>query len=99
MLFRSYGLTETSPVIAVNNFQPGCVKFGTVGTILKNVQVKFGDDGEILCKGPNVMLGYFKHKDLTDEVIDRDGWFHTGDIGVMEDEKYLKITDRKKEIF
>ncbi len=99
MVLEGYGLTETSPVIAVNNFQPGCVKFGTVGTLIKDVQIKFRDDGEILCKGPNVMLGYYKKKELTDEVLDKEGWFHTGDIGIMEDGRYLKITDRKKEIF
>ncbi|HKR03646.1 MAG TPA: long-chain fatty acid--CoA ligase [Bacteroidia bacterium] len=98
-VLEGYGLTETSPVIAVNNFQPGCVKFGTVGTVLSNVQVKFAEDGEILCKGPNVMLGYYKEPVLTAEVLDPDGWFHTGDIGVFTDEKFLKITDRKKEIF
>ena len=98
-VLEGYGLTETSPVIAVNNFQPGCVKFGTVGTVLSNVQVKFAEDGEILCKGPNVMLGYYKEPELTAEVLDKEGWFHTGDIGTFVDGKYLKITDRKKEIF
>jgi len=98
-VLEGYGLTETSPIIAVNNFKPGCIKFGTVGTVLDGVEVKFGDDGEILCKGPNVMLGYYKCPELTAEVLDKDGWFHTGDIGVMEENKFLKITDRKKEIF
>ena len=72
--------------------------FGTVGTLIDNVEVKIAEDGEILCKGPNVMMGYYKRPDLTAEVI-TDGWFHTGDIGVMIDNKFLKITDRKKEIF
>lgn len=98
-VLEGYGLTETSPVIAVNNFQPGCIKFGTVGTVIKNVTVKIAEDGEILCKGPNVMLGYYKRPDLTAEVIDNEGWFHTGDIGIFVDNKFLKITDRKKEIF
>ena len=75
------------------------VMFGTVGPALENINIKIADDGEILCKGPNVMLGYYKDPDLTAEVLDRDGWFHTGDIGVLIDNKYLKITDRKKEIF
>lgn len=98
-LIEGYGLTETSPVIAVNFPSTGEVKFGTVGPVLNNVQVKIADDGEILCKGPSVMKGYFKRDDLTREVIDNKGWFHTGDIGTMIDGKYLKITDRKKEIF
>lgn len=98
-ILEGYGLTETSPVIAVNNFQPDCIKFGTVGTVIKNIEVKFAEDGEILCKGPNLMLGYYKHPELTAEVIDKDGWFHTGDIGLYEENKFLKITDRKKEIF
>ncbi|MCK9618374.1 MAG: long-chain fatty acid--CoA ligase [Lentimicrobiaceae bacterium] len=98
-IIEGYGLTETSPVIAVNNFWDKGVKFGTVGPALQGVQIKINDDGEILCKGENVMKGYFKEPALTLEVIDSDGWFHTGDIGHIEPEGQLKITGRKKEIF
>jgi len=98
-IFEGYGLTETSPVIAVNDPIHNLIKIGTVGPVLDGVSIKIADDGEILCKGPNVMLGYYKAPDLTDEVIDKEGWFHTGDVGVMEDGIFLKITDRKKEIF
>ncbi|MCX6182567.1 MAG: long-chain fatty acid--CoA ligase [Bacteroidetes bacterium] len=96
-ILEGYGLTETSPVVAVNLMGKGKTKFGTVGEVIENVQVKLAEDGEILVKGPNVMKGYYKRQDLTDLAI-IDGWFHTGDIG-MFDGKMLKITDRKKEMF
>jgi long-chain acyl-CoA synthetase len=99
MIIEGYGLTETSPVIAVNNVTTMEVNFGTVGPILKDIEVKIADDGEILSKGPNIMAGYYKDETLTAEVIDNEGWFHTGDVGEMVDGKYLKITDRKKELF
>ncbi|MGB3006644.1 MAG: long-chain fatty acid--CoA ligase [Chitinophagaceae bacterium] len=98
-IMEGYGLTETSPVISVNTYAESGRKFGTVGPIIKDVQVTIAEDGEILCKGPNVMMGYYKRPDLTAEVITPDGWFHTGDIGMMVDEAFLKITDRKKELF
>jgi len=97
-ILEGYGLTETSPVIAVNRMNPKNRMFGTVGTLIDNVEVKIAEDGEILCKGPNIMMGYYKRPDLTAEVL-KDGWFHTGDIGIIIDNKFLKITDRKKEIF
>ena len=96
---EGYGLTETSPVIAVNNPATREMKIGTVGAVLDDIELKFGDDGEIMVKGPGVMTGYYKAPDLTAEVIDELGWFHTGDIGILEDDKFLKITDRKKEMF
>ena len=98
-VLEGYGLTETSPVISINNLNSKEIMFGTVGPILKDVQVKIAEDGEILSKGPNLMVGYYKEPKLTSEAIDADGWFHTGDIGTIIDGKYLKITDRKKEIF
>jgi len=98
-VLEGYGLTETSPVIAVNNFEKDGVKFGTVGPILKNTTVRIAEDHEILCKGPGLMLGYYKEPELTAQAIDSEGWFHTGDLGRIEPEGQLKITGRKKEIF
>ena len=95
---EGYGLTEASPIISGNRYSEQNRMFGTVGPLLKGVEVKIAADGEILCKGPNVMMGYYKRPDLTAEVI-RDGWLHTGDIGTLIDGKFLKITDRKKELF
>jgi long-chain acyl-CoA synthetase len=99
IIMEGYGLTETSPVISVNRFEEKGRCFGTVGPVIKNVEVKLAEDGEICSRGDNVMMGYYKRPDLTAETIDKDGWFHTGDIGVWVENKYLKITDRKKEIF
>jgi long-chain acyl-CoA synthetase len=97
-VMEGYGLTETSPVIAVNDMRNGGFKVGSVGKVIDNVEVKIAEDGEILCKGPNMMMGYFKDQEKTDEAI-IDGYFHTGDIGVFDSEGFLKITDRKKEMF
>lgn len=98
IIMEGYGLTETSPVISVNRYPEKDRMFGTVGPVIDNVEVKIADDGEILCKGPNIMMGYYKLPEETAEVMEGD-WFKTGDIGSIIDGKFLKITDRKKEIF
>lgn len=98
-VLEGYGLTETSPVITVNGLRKGEAKFTTVGKAIKDVIVKIAEDGEVLCKGPNVMKGYYNRPDLSDGIIDEDGFLHTGDIGELVDGEYLRITDRKKEIF
>jgi len=98
-ILNMYGLTETSPIITINRNEKGSVRLGSVGTVIEGVEVKIAHDGEILCKGPNVTPGYYKDPELTKQAFDDEGWFHTGDIGNFEDDKYLMVTDRKKEIF
>lgn len=99
---EGYGLTETSPVLTFNRFAEGCAMLGTVGMAIKDVEIKIAEDGEILAKGPNIMMGYFKEPEKTKEVLTDDGWFSTGDVGTFvtnnAGNKFLKITDRKKEL-
>lgn len=98
-VYEGYGPTENSPVISVNRrYPPGGTMFGTTGPVIEGVELKFTEEGEICVKGPSVMKGYFKRPDLTAETV-IDGWLHTGDIGQLVNGKFLKITDRKKELF
>jgi len=98
-ILNMYGLTETSPVITINRQEPPLCKLGTVGALIDGVELKIMEDGEICCRGHNVMLGYYKDDALTKSVMDEDGWFHTGDVGHLEKGTFLHVTDRKKEIF
>ncbi len=98
IIIEGYGLTETSPAITINEKSTTGFKIGSVGKVIESVKIKIADDGEILCKGPNIMLGYFKNKDLTKKSM-TNSYFHTGDIGEIDGEGFLTITDRKKEMF
>jgi long-chain acyl-CoA synthetase len=98
-IINMYGLTETSPIITINRTEKGRCKLGSVGSVIDGVELKIAEDGEILCKGECVMQGYYKDDEQTKKAFDEEGWFHTGDVGHLEDGKFLMITDRKKEIF
>lgn len=98
-ILNMYGLTETSPIITINRQERPLCRLGTVGALIDGVELKINDDGEILTRGENLMIGYYKDKELTRSVIDEEGWFHTGDVGNLVDETFLSVTDRKGEIF
>jgi len=99
-ILEGYGLTETAPVISLNGIDDGQTSLGTVGKKIGNDQdLEIAKDGEIIFKGPNLMVGYYKAKNLTAEAIDENGWFHTGDLGEIDKDGFLRITGRKKEIF
>lgn len=103
-IVEGYGMTETAPLISINRYESGLNRFGTVGIAIPGIEIKIDEpneeqEGEILVKGPNVMQGYFKRPELTKEVFTRDGWFRTGDVGKFVHQRFLKITDRKKDIF
>jgi len=98
-VLEGYGLTETSPVISVNGLKDDQIKFGTVGRVLPNVGIKIAEDGEIICKGPSIFKSYYKNDEATADVLDKDGFLHTGDIGTLDKDGFLRITDRKKEMF
>ncbi len=98
-IINMYGLTETSPIITINRMEKDACRLGSVGSVIDGVELKIADDGEILCKGECVMMGYYKDEEQTRSVIDKEGWFHTGDVGHLVDGKFLMVTDRKKEIF
>lgn len=99
IIMEGYGLTETSPVVSVNRYESEDRRIGSIGPLIDNVEVKITAEGELWCKGNNIMMGYYKHPELTEEVLTSDGWLKTGDIGEWIEERFLKITDRKKEIF
>lgn len=98
-IINMYGLTETSPIITINRQTKPSVKLGSVGTVIPGVEVKIAGDGEILARGHDIMIGYYKNEELTAEVVDQEGWFHTGDIGTLDSQGFLFITDRKKDVF